>query len=374
MHKEEGGNMIRRTALFLISLILSGSVLLSSCAASQQHNSSETAGPSSSAPSTSGDPAQTGAVTLPVTPAPQETTKGTSAPTAGTAPWDATHPTPTEAPPPPTTEAPTQPAETTAAVTSPPPTETAAPTTEAPTTAAPTTQATTSAGGQYDTASYSWYNIRNNTHTLPGIPGNAGPWLSAYNGIWHGDTSRKVFYLTFDCGYDTGYANQIMDVLAGQGIKATFFVTKIYITNNPDIVRRMVNDGYVVANHTVTHGNLAEMSDDSIRQELQGVEEAFTNATGAEISRMIRPPSGFYSERSLYICSQLGYKTVFWSIAYKDYDVNNQPTYEEAMSIVRDNYHDGAVMLLHVASQTDANALNDMINFLKDQGYTFETL
>lgn len=257
--------------------------------------------------------------------------------------------------------------------------------TEAPTTAATesttqaatetTTQSTTAqAGSVFDTTSYAWYNIRNSTHSIPGIPGNASPWLSAYNGIFVGDTSRKVFYFTFDAGADTGYSNLIMDVLYNQGIKATFFVTKPYITNNPDIVRRMVNDGHVVANHTISHSNLASLSDEEIRQEYQGVEDEFTIVTGASLTKCIRPPMGNYSERSLYVTSQLGYKTVFWSIAYKDYDVNNQPTYDEAMAIVQNNYHDGAIILLHITSKTDADALNDMILFLKAQGYSFDVI
>jgi len=221
---------------------------------------------------------------------------------------------------------------------------------------------------------YAWYNIRNSSHTTPGIPSNIVPWLPLYNGIYVGDTSKRIFYFTFDCGSVTGYSDKIMDVLAARGIKATFFVTKPYITKNPDIVRRMVREGHIVANHTDTHTGLPYLSDMEIRQELQSVEDEFTRVTGKNMVNCVRPPVGGYSEKSLWITSHLGYKTVFWSIAYKDYDMENQPTYEEAMAIVKNNHHNGAILLLHAASQTNAYALNDMINYLKGEGYSFGIL
>ena len=350
--------MNKKTNIVLVSLVVAEGVFFSSCTATDRNNLSESM-ESSTAIETSissqtvdsvptADVSSTHKLTNQAT---TETTQATEAPTT-TAATEATTQTATEAP-------------TTAAATE--------STTQAATET--TNQSTTAqAGSVFDTTSYAWYNIRNSTHIIPGIPGNATPWLSAYNGIFVGDTSKKVFYLTFDAGSDTGYANLIMDVLYNQGIKATFFVTKSYITNNPDIVRRMVNDGHVVANHTVSHSNLASLSDEEIRQEYQGVEDEFTIVTGASLTKCIRPPMGNYSERSLYVTSQLGYKTVFWSIAYKDYDANNQPTYDEAMAIVQNNYHDGAIILLHIVSKTDADALNDMILFLKAQGYSFDVI
>lgn len=362
--------MNKKTNIVLVSLVVAEGVFLSSCTATDRNNWSESM-ESSTAIETSissqtvdsvptADVSSTHKLTNQATT--EETTEETTETTQATITQATEAPTATAA-----TEATTQ------AVTEAPTTAATESTTQAATET--TTQSTTAqAGSVFDTTSYAWYNIRNSTHSIPGIPGNASPWLSAYNGIFVGDTSRKVFYLTFDAGADTGYANLIMDVLYNQGIKATFFVTKPYITNNPDIVRRMVNDGHVVANHTVSHLNLASLSDEEIRQEYQGVEDEFTIVTGASLTKCIRPPMGNYSERSLYVTSQLGYKTVFWSIAYKDYDVNNQPTYDEAMAIVQNNYHDGAIMLLHIASKTDADALNDMILFLKAQGYSFDVI
>lgn len=216
-----------------------------------------------------------------------------------------------------------------------------------------------------------WYNMRNSKHTTPGIPSNIKSLLGKYNIIYKGNTSKKVFYFTFDAGGDTGYATKILDVLKKQGIKATFFVTKSYITKNPQIIKRMVKEGHVVANHTIRHIALPKLTDTQISQELSGVESEFKRVTGSKMVKCMRPPMGAYSEKSLYRTKQLGYKTVFWSIAYRDYDVKKQPTRNEAMTIVKNNYHNGAIMLLHVGSKTNGDTLNEMIVFLKSKGYSF---
>ena len=355
--------MGKKIRIALVSLVVAEDVLLSSCTVSDNHDLSESLEASTAIETSLSSRPETCTPTtgIPSTqiPATYETTEEmteTIQVTTAQPPDETTLPAATETTSPMITQAPS-----TAA-----PTESTPQTTTQPTAAPP--------GTVFDTTSYAWYNIRNNEHTLPGIPDNAGPWLNAYNGIFVGDTTGKVFYFTFDAGADTGYAGQIMDVLTNQGIKATFFVTKSYITNNPDVVRRMVIDGHTVANHTVSHADLSTLSDEQIRQEFQSVEDEFYSVTGTHLTRCIRPPKGNYSERSLYVTSQLGYKTVFWSIAYKDYDINNQPSYEEAMAIVQNNYHDGAIFLLHIASKTDADALNDMILFLKAQGYGFDVI
>lgn len=224
---------------------------------------------------------------------------------------------------------------------------------------------------QLDTRYNEWGNIRNSNHTTPGIPSIIKPWVGKYNAIFIGDTSRKIIYFTFDAGGETGYANQIMDVLNKHGIKATFFVTLPYITKNPDIVRRMVNEGHAVANHTVNHLGLPNLSEEQIKQEYEGVEKEFAKVTGLSMMKCVRPPMGAYSEKSLWVTKQLGYKTVFWSIAYRDYDINNQPSRDEAMSIIKNNHHNGAILLLHLASKTNADTLDEMISFLKSQGYSF---
>lgn len=224
---------------------------------------------------------------------------------------------------------------------------------------------------KFDTRYNEWGNIRNSNHTTPGIPSIIKPWVGKYNVIFTGDTSRKIIYFTFDAGGETGYANQIMDVLNKHGIKATFFVTLPYITKNPDIVRRMVREGHAVANHTVNHLGLPNLTEEQIKQEYEGVEKEFTKVTGLSMMKCVRPPMGAYSEKSLWVTKQLGYKTIFWSIAYRDYDINNQPSRDEAMSIIQNNHHNGAIMLLHLASKTNAETLDEMILFLKSQGYSF---
>ncbi len=219
-----------------------------------------------------------------------------------------------------------------------------------------------------------WYNIRNSQHTTPGIPGNITPWLNQYNGIYLGSTEGKNFYLTFDCGADSGYATSILDTLKARNVTVTFFVTGDFITNNPDLIKRMVNEGHLVANHTVHHPALPKISPEEIRAELEGVEQSFSATTGQSMIKYMRPPMGAYSQASLAVTSALGYKTVFWSIAYRDYDVNNQPTPEETMTILRNNHHNGAVFLLHVGSKTNAETLNQMLDFLQAEGYSLNTL
>ncbi len=386
--------MGRKFKKTLTALSITESVILTACSVIETQTLSESAGVQASEETTisatTDDPTETGKVTATFSQESSETAdtsdetateSGTQTPSAATTPQE-TKVTLTD--PPQTTKATII---TTAATTTQVPTtvETTVETTQATTTRetttpptettpAPTIPPTLPTGGEFDTTYNEWYNIRNTTHTIPGIPANAGPWLIEYNGIYVGDTSKKVFYFTFDGGADTGYANQIMDVLANQGIKATFFVTKPYITNNPDIVRRMVNGGHTVANHTVSHVGLPYLSDDQIREEYSAVEEAFNSTTGSVMPKLIRPPMGAYSERSLYITNLLGYRTVFWSIAYKDYDVENQPTHDEAMAVIQNNYHDGAIILLHIASKTDADTLDEMITYLKAMGYSFDVI
>lgn len=227
---------------------------------------------------------------------------------------------------------------------------------------------------QLNTKYNGWYNLRNLKHITPGIPSNIKPLLGKYNIIFIGNTSKKVFYFTFDAGGETGYATKILDVLKKQGIKATFFVTKPYIVKNPEIVKRMVREGHAVANHTINHLCMHNLTDKQISQELSGVDLEFKRVTGSNMLKCVRPPMGAYSEKSLYMTKQLGYKTVFWSIAYKDYDIKNQPSHNETMAIVKNNYHNGAIMLLHIASKTNANTLNEMITFLKSKGYKFSVI
>lgn len=249
-----------------------------------------------------------------------------------------------------------------------------APTNPAPTPAkppAPSTPPPVATTPNLDTTRYGWGYTMNSTHTTPVIPSKINNWLKQYNGYYVGNTSTKVVYLTFDEGYENGYTAAILGTLKKHNVRACFFVTQSYISKNPALVQRMVNEGHMVANHTVTHRSLNELSEPEIQAELKGVEDTFKTVTGVTMPKYLRPPQGDFSEKSLWTTNQLGYKSIWWSIAYRDWDTANQPTTEQALALIRDNIHNGAVILLHAVSKTNSEALEQMIQIIQSGGYQF---
>ncbi len=198
--------------------------------------------------------------------------------------------------------------------------------------------------------------------------------LAKYGGTYCDTRGEKVLYLTFDAGYENGYTGQILDVLQEKGIKAAFFVTGDYLKRNADLIRRMHAGGHTVGNHTMTHPDLSTLGADAFRQELEGVEQLYRDITGAEPDKFLRPPQGLYSEECLKNARNLGYKTVFWSLAYADWDNDRQPSREEAMAMLQKRTHPGAVILLHATSKTNSEILGQMLGWWQDQGYRFGTL
>lgn len=222
--------------------------------------------------------------------------------------------------------------------------------------------------------SYSWYFIRNDTHQQPGFDISYKDLLDKYNGITIGDKNKKNIFLTFDNGYENGYTVKILDILKRQNIKVGFFVQGTYIDKNPEIIRRMVKEGHIVLNHTNTHPPLPTLRTEKLQHEINIVAEKYKKVTGKEMLKFFRPPSGVFSERTLAETNNLGYRTVFWSMAYKDWVVDNQPGKEASYNHVIDNVHNGAVILLHSVSQSNTEALEDIIVELKKQGYSFKLL
>jgi peptidoglycan-N-acetylmuramic acid deacetylase len=219
-----------------------------------------------------------------------------------------------------------------------------------------------------------WYYVANNKHEQPFIPAVVKEMMAKYQGIYLGNAGEKKIYLTFDAGYENGYTGRILDVLAANQVKAAFFVTKPYITTQPELVKRMAAEGHLVGNHTATHPSLPKITDDQIKKELETTEAAFTAATGKEMVRMVRPPEGAFSEKTLASLQEMGYRAVFWSMAFRDWDVKKQPGADKAYENVINNIHPGAVILLHAVSSSNAEALNDIIYELKRQGYEFALL
>ena len=198
---------------------------------------------------------------------------------------------------------------------------------------------------------------------------------SGMDGQTYNGTEEKVLYLTFDAGYEAGYTEKILDVLKKHDVKAAFFVVGTYIENDPELVRRMAEEGHIVGNHTWHHYNMSQIADlQSFTRELQSVADAYREATGEEMPPYYRPPQGVYSEENLKMAKSLGYRTVFWSLAYVDWNRDAQPTPEQAYEKLLPRIHPGAVVLLHSTSATNAEILDDLLTKWADMGYRFGTL
>ena len=211
-----------------------------------------------------------------------------------------------------------------------------------------------------------------------GMPpiGNAGQdQLARYNAAYIGNTEEKVLYLTFDAGYENGCTAKILDTLKKHNISAAFFLVGNYIEKNADLVRRMVDEGHIVGNHTMHHYDMSKLADkEAFSRELTDLEELFRQTTGRELPKYYRPPQGIYSEQNLQMAKELGYRTVFWSLAYVDWNNDNQPTAEQAYDKLLPRIHNGAVVLLHSTSRTNAEILDDLLTKWENMGYTFGTL
>ena len=206
--------------------------------------------------------------------------------------------------------------------------------------------------------------------------GNATPeFLKQYNAYFCGNSEDKKIYLTFDCGYENGYTPAILDALEKHNVKAAFFVVGNYLETSPDLVKRMVEEGHIVGNHTYHHPDMSQISDPaSFQEEITSLEKKYQEITGLEMQKFYRPPQGKYSESNLKMAQELGYQTVFWSLAYVDWYVDQQPTQEEAYAKLLPRIHPGAVVLLHSTSKTNAEILDDLLTKWEQEGYTFGTL
>lgn len=199
--------------------------------------------------------------------------------------------------------------------------------------------------------------------------------LAQYGAYYLGDTSEKVIYLTFDCGYENGYTEAILDALKKHNAPAAFFVVGNMVETAPDIVKRMAEEGHIVGNHTYHHPDMSAISDQAaFQEELESLEALYRETTDQELSRFYRPPQGKYSEENLKQAQTLGYTTVFWSLAYVDWYVDDQPTAEAAYAKLLPRIHDGAIVLLHSTSATNAAILDDLLTKWEDMGYRFASL
>lgn len=224
-----------------------------------------------------------------------------------------------------------------------------------------------------------WYCKKNKDHKQPPLDSDLRI-IEKYNGYYldkrqKDDATQKVIYLTFDAGYENGNVEKVLDVLKKENVPAAFFILDNLILKNTDLVKRMVAEGHTVGNHTLRHRDMTKVTTkEAFAAELKSLEDIFREKIGAEMPKYYRPPEGKFSEENLKFASELGYKTIFWSFAYADWDNHKQMSEEVALKKILDHTHNGEILLLHPTSATNAAILDDLIAALKAQGYRFGTL
>lgn len=206
--------------------------------------------------------------------------------------------------------------------------------------------------------------------------GNATPeYLKEFNSYFIAPEGNKKIYITFDAGYEAGYTPKILGVLEKHNVKATFFVVGTLMKSNPELIKQIDEKGHIVANHSMHHPNMSKMSTmEDFKKEIEPVEELYKEITGKEMKKFYRPPQGIFSETNLKMANELGYKTIFWSLAYVDWYKDKQPSKEDALNKIMSRIHDGAIILLHSTSKTNSEILDELLTKLEKQGYTFGTL
>lgn len=229
----------------------------------------------------------------------------------------------------------------------------------------------------FDNTERQWFYMPNKEGITPEEPEEVLNLIKDRDAYYVGDTESKCIYLTFDEGYENGFTPKILDTLKENNVKAAFFVTKPYVENNEELVKRMVDEGHLVCNHSVTHQSMDKLAledKDKFNSEFLGTEEAFEDVTGTKMPKFFRPPMGAYNELSLHYTQELGYKTIFWSLAYADYDVNNQPEIDYAKNLIMERTHNGSIILLHAVSETNTEILDYLIKEWRHRDFQFKQL
>jgi len=243
-------------------------------------------------------------------------------------------------------------------------------------TPAPTPAPTPDPGPEPETIfeSDSWWLSYGDSGTQP--RGNAAPADLAWYGAYYvGSSSEKVVYLTFDCGYENGNTELILDALKNHNAKGTFFVVGHFLETEPDLLKRMVDEGHAVGNHTYHHPDMSAITDAAaFQKELDDVADLFHEITGAEISKFYRPPEGKCTKENLRITKSLGYHTIFWSLAHVDWMQDKQPDPQEAIDTLSSRVHPGAIVLLHNTSNTNGKIIDDLLTKWEEMGYSFRPL
>ncbi|MBR6514805.1 MAG: polysaccharide deacetylase family protein [Clostridia bacterium] len=226
----------------------------------------------------------------------------------------------------------------------------------------------------YSRTGYGWYCMRNG-NTPPCIEEQFS-FIEDYDGYYLDRTPKdKVIYLTFDAGYENGNVSKIAETLKKHNATGAFFVLENIIKKEPELIKSLAEDGNLICNHTASHKNMTTVTDiNEFSAELTALEEVCREYTGVEMAKYYRPPEGCFSEENLVFASELGYKTVFWSLAYADWDNNKQPDPVESKNKLLANTHNGMVLLLHPTSATNAAILDSLLTEWEKQGYRFGDL
>lgn len=209
----------------------------------------------------------------------------------------------------------------------------------------------------------------------PPVANASQDYLKEFGALYVGDTNKKEIYITFDAGFENGNTERILDALKKHGVKATFFLVGNYFETQPELVKRMAEEGHTIGNHTYSHPDMSKIGDiQSFQTELQKNEALYRDILGSEMPKLYRPPQGKFCEENLKMAQQLGYSTVFWSLAYVDWYTDDQPTPEQAFSKLLPRIHPGAVVLLHSTSSTNAEILDELLTKWEEMGYSFGDL
>ncbi len=213
------------------------------------------------------------------------------------------------------------------------------------------------------------------TEGAPPVANATSEALAPYHALYMGDPAEKTVYITFDAGFENGNTPAILDALKKHGVKATFFLVGNFLQTEPELVKRMAAEGHTIGNHTYSHPDMSKiLGEAEFREELQKNEDLFREITGAEMAKLYRPPQGKFCEENLRMASEMGYTTVFWSLAYVDWYVDDQPTAQQAFAKLLPRVHPGAVLLLHSTSSTNASILDELLTKYEEAGYTFGDL
>ncbi len=215
-----------------------------------------------------------------------------------------------------------------------------------------------------------WGPGRSSNHKQPSYCLNAQAQYGKYNAFYVGDAAQKNIYLTFDEGYEYGLSDDILDTLKEKGVSATFFITMDFAKSEPALVKRMIAEGHTVGNHSTTHPSFPGLSVEKMRVEADTLHQYVKQNFGYDM-QYFRFPMGEFSEQSLAAMQMYGYKSVFWSFAYKDWVTNDQPEAASSLKLLKEQLHPGAIYLLHAVSKTNATILGDFIDGAKAEGYTF---